>query len=773
MGVCEPGQGGNAAAINNTFMCLGEPPRLSRTPAWNSCLGSITSSPNRGMTERANVAVRRESKKRSSPSKAEAPEPTAVQSAPDPAPEPEPAQAPHEVSPPQQVKETERPARRSPAPTYTVVARRYRPQRFDDVVGQDHVVQSLKNAIRLNRIAQAYLFCGTRGVGKTSMARIFAKCLNCGTRGPTDNPCQTCDICQAITVGQDIDVIEIDGASNNGVEQVRELRQHASLRPSRARYKIYYIDEVHMLSTGAFNALLKTLEEPPPHVKFLFATTEANKIPITVLSRCQRYDFAGIIPEAIARSLGEICTREGVEFESDALQVVARRAGGSLRDAQSLLDRLLASGSPKLTVEIVHSLLGTATDERLLRMFEALTGHDSALALSILEQSAGEGVQPAELLGGLIDLIRDGMILAVGAAESLLLAISPRDRAQLKTIVERSTIDSIMASLQILQECRARMRGSIHGRLLLEIALVRVARLEELESLSTLVERLRALESGAPPRRLETRSARLEPSTTASQTAAGPPPAQAEVAPSPPVARATHAQPEAKPGPAMIAPLPARAEVVPDTAAVPDASSPDRSPAAVPEQPLPAPVQSSSLQAPQAGNAPTSRGAAVLETPPPAPAAIAPDAPAPAPPRPDASHPLDLDAIKKVWPDLVKKVGTGLGWKLAQVEPLELEGPDVLVIAARPGYNSTFDECGTPEAQAKIGQALQRLIHRQVTIKYIRRAAGREGQTDSRPNEAERANSLSRDPMVQRVLELFEARPVQMDYGELDPSQED
>ncbi|MGZ3318128.1 MAG: DNA polymerase III subunit gamma/tau, partial [Isosphaeraceae bacterium] len=168
-----------------------------------------------------------------------------------------------------------------------MVARRYRPQRFEDVVGQDHVVQALRNAIRLNRLAQAYLFCGTRGVGKTSMARIFAKCLNC-VRGPTETPCQVCDICQAIAAWQDVDVIEIDGASNNGVEQVRELRQNAALRPSRSRYKIYYIDEVHMLSTGAFNALLKTLEEPPPHVKFFFATTEANKIPITVLSRCQR-----------------------------------------------------------------------------------------------------------------------------------------------------------------------------------------------------------------------------------------------------------------------------------------------------------------------------------------------------------------------------------------------------------------------------------------------------------------------------------------------------
>ena len=163
---------------------------------------------------------------------------------------------------------------------YTVVARRYRPQRFEEVVGQDHVVRALSNAIRMKRIAQAYLFCGTRGVGKTTMARIFAKCLNCASVSePTEQPCQVCDICQAIAQGQDVDVIEIDGASNNGVEQVRELRQNAGLRPSRSRFKIYYIDEVHMLSTGAFNALLKTLEEPPPHVKFFFATTEANKIP--------------------------------------------------------------------------------------------------------------------------------------------------------------------------------------------------------------------------------------------------------------------------------------------------------------------------------------------------------------------------------------------------------------------------------------------------------------------------------------------------------------
>jgi len=673
------------------------------------------------------------------------------------------------------------PSRRSATPSYTVVARRYRPQQFDDVVGQDHVVQSLKNAIRLNRIAQAYLFCGTRGVGKTSIARIFAKCLNC-VKGPTDTPCQTCDICQAITVGQDVDVIEIDGASNNGVEQVRELRQHASLRPSRARYKIYYIDEVHMLSTGAFNALLKTLEEPPPHVKFLFATTEPNKIPITVLSRCQRYDFAGITPEAISRTLGEICTREGVESEPEALQVVARRAGGSLRDAQSLLDRLFASGSPKLTVEIVHSLLGTATDERLLKLIEALALHDAAAALGILEQSAGEGVQPAELLGGLIELIRDGMVMAVGA-ESMLLAISPRNRGQLKSIVDQWTLDSIQASLQILQECRARMRGSIHGRLLLEIALVRVARLEELTSLSTLVERLRALEAGAPLRRPEPAGGKLKPSTnptpTSEAAAAAPAPARSEMRPSEMIAAATQAPAAPKPVPAAAAMTPAArhdppAPVAAAVAVAPVSSPPERAQAIAIEPTLPPPRAVKPVPFAENGGAtvepPESIRAVAAQAPveKPAPAPLAqPRVPA----RQNEPKPLDLETVRKLWPDLIKKVGTGLGWKLSQVDPVELEGPDVLVIAARPGYNSTYDECGTPEAQAKIGQALGRLVQRPVKIKYIRR--DKECPSEPRPNEAERASALAKDPMIQRVLELFEARPVQMDYDDNDPSQEE
>src|SRR5438270_6268417 len=227
-----------------------------------------------------------------------------------------------------------------PAPNYTVLARRYRPQQFRDLVGQEAVAQALEGAIASGRVAHAYLFTGVRGVGKTSAARILAKALNC-VNGPTATPCDQCDSCRAIATGEDIDVLEIDGASNNSVDDIRELRQNAQFRPSRSRFKIYIIDEVHMLAASAqksaFNALLKTLEEPPPHVKFIFATTEVQKIPATILSRCQRFDFGGISLPHIVERLREIVAAEGMQADDTALEMIARRAGGSMRDAQSRL----------------------------------------------------------------------------------------------------------------------------------------------------------------------------------------------------------------------------------------------------------------------------------------------------------------------------------------------------------------------------------------------------------------------------------------------------
>jgi len=613
-------------------------------------------------------------------------------------------------------------------------------------VGQDHVVQALRNAIRLNRLAQAYLFCGTRGVGKTSMARIFAKCLNC-VRGPTETPCQVCDICQAIAAGQDVDVIEIDGASNNGVEQVRELRQNAALRPSRSRYKIYYIDEVHMLSTGAFNALLKTLEEPPPHVKFFFATTEANKIPITVLSRCQRFDFAGITSEAIVNSLKEICTSEQVDAEPEALRVVARRAGGSMRDAQSLLELLLASGSPRLTVEVVHTLLGTPSDERLLAILEALADRDPAAVLTLLDQGVGEGVQPSDLLAGALEFLRDAMVLSVGA-EPVLLAVTPRQKPRLQSIVDRWSIDAILAALQILAEARSRMRSVSHARLLAELALVRVARLENLSDLSNMVQRLTAIESSSPvSHKTEAHGTKkkltsLDPQSTEAMAAAEPPrvlrgaPARSgtreqAVDPAPAIAdlaEGTGVEAAIKPGPAMESSLESRV--------VTSSSAQAGSPAKV----IPA-------SRPPAEGVPAAHEAG-------------PGAELPA---------LEPAAIRQIWPELVKKVGSPLSMRLAVTEAISVEEPDVLVIAAKPGYNSLADFCGTDEAREKIAHCLQRLLRRPVTVRYDRSLEPAQGSAHEPFSEPRRPEILAADPMVQKVVELFEARPLHLEYDD-DPN---
>ncbi len=567
---------------------------------------------------------------------------------------------------------------------YTVIARRYRPQTFEDVVGQDHVVQSLRNAIRLNRVTHAYLFAGTRGVGKTSIARIFAKCLNC-VKGPTETPCNVCDICQAISVGQDVDVIEIDGASNNGVEAVRELRQNAGLRPSRARFKIYYIDEVHMLSTGAFNALLKTLEEPPEHVKFFFATTEPNKIPITVLSRCQRYDFAGITPEQVVETLTEICQREGVKAEPDALRTVARRAAGSMRDAQSLLEQLLSAGGEVLTAELVHQRLGTASDERLLDLVDALADHDSAAALRQVEQAANEGVQPADLLNGLLEFLRDLMVMSAGA-DSLMLAATPRQKPRLEKVVARWPLDTVLAALQILAEARSRLRGSPHGRLIVELALARAARLENMRDLGEIIARLATLDPG--------------------QSAGG-----------------------------------------------------DLKKKSLPaEPPVIAVVQ------------PTSSSASETTSPP---ASIPPKKPPPPP-----LAPLTLKSIQEVWPKFVTKIGVGLGIHLMPYSDrlssyLAISGPDLLAIRVPAGYNLVSAKCGTPESVARIEHALQSLLRRPIKVRFdaceVETAPG--ASAVEAPAVRPRDEILETDPMVRKIVELFEARRLHTEYDDEGSSQ--
>jgi|SRR5579883_993751 len=380
-------------------------------------------------------------------------------------------------------------------PVYTVVARRYRPQQFAELIGQEHVAGALINALKSGRVAHAYLFTGARGVGKTSAARILAKALNC-EQGPTPTPCDKCASCLAIAAGDDVDVLEIDGASNNKVEEIRDLRQGIGFRPTRSRYKIYIIDEVHMLSTSAFNALLKTLEEPPEHVKFILATTEVQKIPITILSRCQRFDFAHVGPAKIFDQLKRIVEREGHQADDDALRLIARRAAGSMRDSQSLLDQLLASASGKLTTEHVSAVLGTAGDDRVIELASAILASDAKTALELITSWVERGLQVGELLEQLIEYWRSLMLISCGGPDIQELPVSPNQYEALKKQALTAKLDGILGGLEVLTATKLRMRGSTHAQVLLEMAVVRLCRLGELLSVGQLVQALS--QPGAP-----------------------------------------------------------------------------------------------------------------------------------------------------------------------------------------------------------------------------------------------------------------------------------
>ena len=376
---------------------------------------------------------------------------------------------------------------------YTVLARRYRSQTFDDVIGQDPIAQTLKNAIKTGRVAHAYLFTGTRGVGKTTMARILAKSLNClAADAPTTQPCCKCDSCIAINAGDDIDVIEIDGASNNSVEEVRRLRENAIYRPARARYKIYIIDEVHMLSTSAFNALLKTLEEPPSHVKFIFATTEPNKVIPTIQSRCQRFDFNNITPAKIADQLKSILKQEKIKYEDDLILPLAKMANGSMRDALSILDRLISTGIQPLGVSLLEEYLGCPNSEKIWNLIAEIGKNSGAGTLAAIEDLITSGTSEVQIVDSLIEYMRDLMVVKSAGAESELLILTAEQRKRAGELAEKFDVAALVYNITTLERLRWTIKNSDTPRPLLEASLLRFALSEHFLNVDQLLSQMQA-----------------------------------------------------------------------------------------------------------------------------------------------------------------------------------------------------------------------------------------------------------------------------------------
>jgi DNA polymerase-3 subunit gamma/tau len=382
--------------------------------------------------------------------------------------------------------------------SYQVIARKYRPQRFADVVGQEHVTQTLANAIAQKRIAHAYLFCGPRGTGKTTIARIFAKCLNC-TGGPKVDFDDADLRCVEITEGRSLDVLEIDGASNNGVEQVRELRETCKYAPANSPFKIYIIDEVHMLSTAAFNALLKTLEEPPAHVKFMFATTDPEKVLPTILSRCQRFDLRRIPSALITKHLAEIAGKENVTIDAAALHAIARGADGGMRDAESTLDQLISFCGEKIEEADVLSMFGLAAQNQILKLSRAVLAGEIQTALTQLDELARGGKDLGRLLGDLLNHFRNLLIYQVSRGDLNLLEVSEAEVAALKEQASLSNTDALTRLLEVFADAELRLRDTASKKILLEISLLRAIEARNALSLDAVLKQLNQLrgQSGA------------------------------------------------------------------------------------------------------------------------------------------------------------------------------------------------------------------------------------------------------------------------------------
>ena len=376
--------------------------------------------------------------------------------------------------------------------SYIVLSRRYRPKSFNEIVGQKHVVTTLVNALQANRVAHAYLFAGPRGVGKTSMARILSKALNC-QKGTTDTPCNKCSICNSITSGNGIDVLEIDGASNRGIDEIRNIRQNVGYAPAASRYKIYIIDEVHMLTKEAFNAILKTLEEPPEHVKFIFATTSPSRVPDTVQSRCQRFDFKNISIPDISDRLAQLCKTENIAAEEEVLQSIAKYARGGLRDSESILDQLASFCHEKITLRDVYDIFGVVSEEKLSSLINSFIEKNPESSIVIFHDIIDSGKDIEGFIDQLLLYLRDLLLVSVRKKERDTIETVSGDIDLLRMQSSSFSPDTLMYMFQIISEAKTKTRDLLQQKIYLEVLFVKLATMEELRPLSSVLDKIEGM----------------------------------------------------------------------------------------------------------------------------------------------------------------------------------------------------------------------------------------------------------------------------------------
>ncbi|TWT75308.1 DNA polymerase III subunit gamma/tau [Allorhodopirellula solitaria] len=597
--------------------------------------------------------------------------------------------------------------------SYVVVARRYRPRDFDQLVGQDHVAKALQGAIETSRVGHAYLFTGARGVGKTSTARIFAKALN-HPGGPTSHPDSESDVAQAIDSGEDVDVIEIDGASNRGIDEIRSLRANVGVRPSRSRYKIYIIDEVHMLTGAAFNALLKTLEEPPEHVKFIFCTTDPEKIPITVLSRCQRFDFAPVESSKIVGRLREIVEAENSTAEDEALELIARRAAGSMRDSQSLLEQVLSFSDGHLTADQVHAMLGTADDQRLHRLAQSMQARDAAAALAQVDEAIAAGVDAGRLTEQMLGYFRDLMTASVGCDASMMRYAAGSMHDSLVELGQQWGLQTVLAIVGLVDETLVRIRHSVHARVLLESTLIQICHLPDLQAIVDLTAAAQGLASDRGEKKNAVVKAR-PPATRPAATAVEP----ATPTAAPPTASAAPATPPTTTAP----PISASAESTQATATAVSPSTAPPSSAQATESPSPAangsaaPISEADLQ---------SAWQQIL----------------------DEMDPMTATLVKATEKVAVAQEGT-----------VELTFPEAAGLA--------MSRCGSPQNRDEIVRTIARVTGRQINLNI---ATGTKAppipQAVAKPktqNRMQRMREIESNPMVRACIDLLGAEIVRID----------